>query len=133
MRLLACTVTHRPPELSRPSIEHVLRTCPECDLLIVNNGGNPNAYASHGPAEKRVTVIHLPTNVGHPAGAYFGIHLALSLGYEFFLLLDDDIQFLTTDWYQKCLDLMAFDPRIGVIGAKLLMPDQQKVHTARCE
>jgi len=128
MRLLACTVTRRPPDVCRPSVEFVLRTCNECDFLIVINGADARQYTPQKfNNNTRLSTMHIPVNVGHPGGINFALGVAMSLGYEYFLLLDDDITFITEDWYAKCLQLMAFDPQIGCIGAKVLNPDMQTV------
>ena len=131
MRLLACTVTKRPPDVCQPSIEQALKTCPECVFLLVTIGRDPREYCSTPFfSDKRIAIVNIPVNVGHPGGINFAMMHAFSKGYDFFLLLDDDIAFLTTDWYQKCMDLMAFDERIGVIGPKLLKADLQTIEFA---
>ena len=128
MRLLACTVTRRASDVCRPSVEFVLKTCPECEFVIVNNGADPRDYTPERfNKAPRLSTLQIPVNVGHPGGINFGLQVALVLGYEFFLLLDDDITFISTDWYQKCLQIMALDPQIGCIGAKILNPDQRTV------
>jgi len=130
MRLLASTVTRRTPDVSRPSIEFVLRTCPDCDFLLVNNGRDPREFPPDLIKDNRFHIMHIPVNVGHPGGINFAVQQAAARGYEFFLLLDDDITFLTPDWYRKCLELMAFDPQIGVIGAKIVNPDEKTIQWA---
>ena len=124
MRVLACTVTRRPPDVCRPSVEFVLNTCPDCEFLIVNNGYDAREYTPQKFNNlPRLSILQIPVNVGHPGGINFGLQFAAMKGFDYFLLLDDDITFISADWYAKCQQLMAFDPRIGCIGAKVLNPD----------
>ena len=127
MRLLACTVTDRPSKVLRSCIEHVLNTCPDAHFLVVNNGRNPKEFTSELGVSKEVTFAHIPVNLGHPIGVNCGMQYAASRGYEFFLLLGDNITLLTTDWYPKGMELMAFDQGIGIIGGKVLNPTQKIV------
>jgi len=128
MRLLVCTVTRRSPDVCRPNVDFALKTCPDCNFLLVNNGGDPRQFSPERFREDpRLSILHLPVNVGYPCGVNFAIQKAFAGDYEFFLVLDDDIMFVNSDWYAKCVELMAFDRRIGVIGPKVLRPDGQTV------
>jgi len=131
MKLLVYIPSYRPPESYLPTIEFVLNTCSECDVLVLNSGRSVREFTPEKLAKyKRLVVKHSPVNIGHPCAVNLGINYALSRQYEFFLKLDDDIKFLTPDWYPKCLELMAFDPKIGVIGPKQLKPDERTVQAA---
>ena len=130
MRVVACIVSHRPPEVARPVVECVLRTCPEASFLLINSGRDRKEYPDDMFAGLPVLTMHMPINIGHPGGANVGINYASDRGAEFFLFLDDDITILTEDWYEKCLELMDFDKKIGVIGAKILNPDKKTVQWA---
>ena len=128
MRLLVCIVTHRPPEICRPVIDFVLKTCSESQVLLINNGRDPSDFPPCDTfLNPRVVIMHIYVNVGHTGGTNFGIKYAFEKGYDFFLKLDDDMRFITEDWYQKCIDLMNFDKDMGVIGAKVLNPDGKTV------
>lgn len=130
MRLLVYIVTKRKPEVFLPCMQFVLRTCNECNFLVLNNGGNPADFPQGLFSDPRCSVWHIPVNVGHPCGVNFGIYHAAVGNYEFFLKLDDDVTILTEDWYAKCLELMNHDSKIGIIGAKILNPDQQTIQWA---
>ena len=127
MRLLACTVTDRPGKVLRSCIEQVLATCPDANFLVVNNGRNPKEFTSELPVSKDITFAHVPVNLGHPVGVNCGMQIAASQGYDFFLLVDDNVELVTKDWYSKCLELMKFDKKIGLIGAKVLDTAQKTV------
>ncbi len=130
MRLLAQIVARRAPQLFLPCIEFILNTCPECDFLVLNNGRDPAEFPAEVFGRPRLFVSHLPIDVGHPCGVNFGINVALTRGYDFFLKVDDDTTILTPDWYRKCVSLMDMDPQIGVIGPKILNPDQLTIQWA---
>ena len=128
MQVLACTVTRRPPDVCRPSVEFVLNTCPDCKFLIVNNGYDAREYTLEKfNSHPRLSILHIFVNVGHPGAINFGLQVAAMKGFDYFLLLDDDITFISTDWFAKCMQLMALDPKIGCIGAKVLNPDLRTV------
>ena len=132
MRVLACIPTKRQPAVFMENMDYVFRTCPaECEFLVINNGGNPQDFRPEVFGDRRVRVLHIPVNVGHAAAVNHGIYHLLSWGHDFFLLMDDDATILTPDWYPKCLALMDHDPRVGVVGGKILNPDGQTVQYAR--
>ncbi len=130
MRVLACIVTKREPGVFLETMNRVLQSCPDCEFLVINNGRSPADFPPDRFAGGRVAVYHIPVNVGHPCAVNFALHHVFSRDYEFFLLMDDDVTFLTDSWYSRCLALMALDPRIGVVGGKMLNPDGQTVQLA---
>jgi len=131
MKLLVFIPSYRPADSYLPCVDYVLRTCTECDVLVLNCGRDVREFTVEKFGNnKRLILNHSPVNIGHPCAVNCGIHYALSRQYEFFLKLDDDIKILSSDWYSKCVEIMAFDPKIGVIGPKQLNPDQQTIQAA---
>ncbi len=130
MRVLAYITTKRKPEVFLPCMEYVLKTCPDADFFVLNNGQDPRDFPLELFKRPRVMLMQLPVNVGHPCGVNFGINFAVTQRYDYFFKLDDDVTILTQDWYAKCLQLMAHDSRIGIIGAKILNPDEQTIQWA---
>jgi GT2 family glycosyltransferase len=99
-------------------------------VVALNCGRNQKEFSPEKFSNKRVLLKHSPVNLGHPCAVNYGIQYAVARQYEFFLKLDDDVTLITPDWYQKCMDLMAFDRQIGVIGPKQLKPDEKTVQAA---
>jgi GT2 family glycosyltransferase len=57
----------------------------------------------------------------------FNVSKKLNLGAsiatgDLLLLINDDVEVLTSDWLLRCVDLMD-DPEVGVVGPRLLYPD----------
>ena len=111
-------------------IENVIRqirdrsTYKNIEIIVVDNGDlSPSQMRLVAEAECRRITYSSPV---------FNIAKKLNLGAsiangELLLLMNDDIEILTPSWIERLLEHFE-KPHVGVVGAKLLYPDEQTQH-----
>lgn len=67
-------------------------------------------------------IIETPVNIGAPAARNWLINLPATWESDYVAFLDDDVT-LQADWLDHFLTLMEADSEIGVVGAKILSPE----------
>ena len=80
------------------------------DVVVVGNGWLPRGLP-HG-----VRGLHLPLNVGIPAGRNAGAH---DVRGEHILFLDDDERLATPDFLARAIAMFDADPRLGLIQPRI--------------
>ncbi len=107
----------RPEEL-RSGIESVLaQTGVSIDLVVVGNGWDP--AVSDPPLPAGVRTLHLPENVGIPAGRNAGVPLVVG---ETLLFLDDDARIPSTTFLTEAVGLLQRESGIGMLQPRLVDP-----------
>ena len=69
-------------------------------------------------------IIETPVNIGAPAARNWLINHADTWESDYVAFLDDDVT-LQEDWLEHFLSVMETDPQIGVVGAKVVTPDER--------
>jgi len=95
------------------------------EVLVVDNGSTdetPQRLAEIG----WIRVVTLPENVGFVRGNNAGI-AAAAPGNDV-VLLNNDLLFTQADWLPRLAACAAGDPRIGVVGCRLRLPDGRLLH-----
>lgn len=93
-RIAIVVVTHN----RRAMLQVALRAClaqPAQHLFVVNNAssdGTKEYLDSLAAGEPRLTLRHLPDNIGGAGGFAEGMRLAYEAGYDWFWLMDDDVE-----------------------------------------
>ncbi|MGB9880169.1 MAG: glycosyltransferase [Anaerolineae bacterium] len=64
------------------------------NIIVVDNASSDDTAKLEGDVDGRLTVIHLPNNIGAERGVAVGIQAALKTDVDAVLLFDDDSQFL---------------------------------------
>lgn len=111
-------------------IENVLRhirgrsTYKNVEIIVVDNGDlSPHQRRALAAADCRRITYAAPTfNVSRKLN--LGVSIATG---EFLLLLNDDIEILTPTWIERLLEHFE-KPHVGVVGAKLLYPNEETQH-----
>lgn len=96
--------------------------------MIVVDDGSPTHIQDQLKGWANVEGVHFipkPTNGGFSSTVNEGIRKAKG---EHFLLINNDIIFQETGWLEKMVKLITSEPRIGIVGARLLYPDQTIQH-----
>ncbi|HEY8022456.1 MAG TPA: glycosyltransferase [Thermoanaerobaculia bacterium] len=95
------------------------------EVLVVDNGSTdetPQRLAEIG----WIRVVTLPTNLGFVRGNNAGI-AAAAPGNDV-VLLNNDLLFSQRDWLARLSACAAGDPKIGVVGCRLVLPDGRLLH-----
>jgi GT2 family glycosyltransferase len=110
----------------------VLRTClssiertkhPNFNVIVVDNGSTDNSVVMIRREFPDVKLIQNRENLGFSRANNQGIRLALRNRADYVLLLNNDIEIKEEDWLVRIVDLAEADPRIGIIGPRLIYPD----------
>ncbi|MEH2282945.1 MAG: glycosyltransferase family 2 protein [Nostoc sp.] len=90
-----------------------------CEIILVDNNSQDNSICIVDDKFSNIKLIKLPENVGFGAGNNAGAKLATG---EFLFLLNTDTV-LISNILPHLIELMQADPQVGIIGPKLLNPD----------
>jgi GT2 family glycosyltransferase len=117
-RVAAIVLNYNGRELTLQALESLRRLrYPRYDLVVVDNGstdGSPEAVAGAFP---EVHQVRTETNLG-PAGGYnLGMVWALERGYDYLLILNNDIE-AHPDLLDELVRVAESDPTIGCVGPK---------------
>ncbi|MCA0246933.1 MAG: glycosyltransferase [Proteobacteria bacterium] len=107
-------------------LEAILRTSTytNVEFIIVDNGDFDRERLKHIPTSRLKFITYSLPEVNIAKKINLGASLASG---EMFLILNDDIQPLTEDWMEQMLGHFE-KPHVGVVGAKLLYPNQTIQH-----
>ena len=95
------------------------------EVLVVDNGSRdqtPSGLESYG----WIRVLTNPTNLGFVRGNNAGI--AAADPESDIVLLNNDMEFEQRDWLQRLRDCAHLVQGAGVVGCRLLLPDQKLLH-----
>ena len=102
---------------------------PDYELVVVDNGSTDwTRYLLHA-FEGDVQVVNNDENLGFARACNQGAVICRS---QYLVFLNNDT-LLRPGWLQALVELADSDPKIGVVGAKLLYPDSGKVQHAGLE
>lgn len=111
-------VNYNTGKLLRECLESVIKTCPGCEVVVVDNhstdGGVKEIRGIRG-----VRVIENTENVGFAKANNQGIKLAKG---DYILLLNPDTN-VKDDAIEKLVEFAKTHPDAGVVGAKLILSD----------
>jgi len=96
-------------------------------LLVVDNGSDEAdalAYLDQLNARSEVEVIRDPRPFNFSALINQGIRAAKS---EIVCAMNNDIEIITSDWLREMVSVLQ-QPKVGIVGAKLLYPDNTIQH-----
>lgn len=116
--------TYNKKEYVVKCIASLLRqTWKDFDILVVDNassdGTGPKILKRYG---SKVSMEILPENRGGTGGFNAGMRRMMGKGYEFLLLLDNDVV-LKEDCTEQLVAAMEHNPEIGIQGCKILKMD----------
>lgn len=97
----------------------------DAEVLVVDNGstdGTPEGLREYD----WIRVIRNETNLGFVRGNNVGI--AAAVPSSDVVLLNNDVEFRESDWLRKLRACAGSDPKIGVVGCRLVVPDGRLLH-----
>jgi len=107
----------RPEELRRGVDSVLAQTGVTTDIVVVGNGWDP---ATSDPAlPEGVRTLHLPENLGIPAGRNAGVPLVAG---DILLFLDDDACIPSPQFLGDAIGKLEADPGIGMIQPRIVDP-----------
>ena len=92
-------------------------TYPAFDVLVVDNASTDGSHEAVAAAFPDVRQLRVEENRGSAAGYAAGFSWAFALGYDWVLLLNNDIE-VDPGMLTEMLATAASDPTIGVVGPK---------------
>lgn len=130
-RVAAVVVNYNGKEVTLQAVESLRQmTYPNFDLVVLDNAstdGSPEALAQAYPDLKQLRV---EVNKGSSSGYAAGFRWAFENGYDYVLLLNNDIEVLP-DMLDRLVEVAESDPRIGVVGPKCYFHgDRQRLWSA---
>lgn len=99
------------PDLTAASVEALARSDPPPSILVVDNGSASPPPAYSGRVAKQCSVLALPRNAGFAGGMNAGVAWALSRGFEFLWLVNDDVT-VTPDVHGKLIEAARREPAL---------------------
>jgi len=97
-------------------------------VTVLLNGCTDGSLAAAQEAEKlfagnTFTIIPLPVNIGAPGARNWLVNLSSTWANDYVAFLDDDVD-VPKDWLEWYLTVAEADPKIAVVGCKVVFPGQ---------
>ncbi len=113
-------------DLTTRCLETLLATdLADAEVLVVDNGSTDETPERLSDIAG-IRVLRLPKNLGFVRGNNAGIEAADPD--SDIVLLNNDLVFTQTDWLSRLRAAAASDPKIGVVGCRLRLPDGRLLH-----
>jgi len=117
-RVAAIVLAYNGREVTLQALRSLRRmTYPSFDLVVVDNGSTDGSAAAIGGAFPEVALLRAEANLGAAGGANLGIRWALERGYDYLLLLNNDIE-VDPRMLEELVAAAEGDSRIGAVGPK---------------
>ena len=112
--VVVLTQGKRPDDLAAGLASIVAQQGVRLDVVVVGNGWDPTGLP------EGVRGLHLPENLGIPAGRNAGVD---RVGGEWLLFLDDDARLQSPHFVADALALFAADPGLGLVQPRVVATD----------
>lgn len=119
--VVVLTMGNRSIELERAVRSALAQEDVDIEVVVVGNGIDPVGLAGEGSPlrDPLVTALHLPYNVGIPAGRNRGAEASIG---EIVLFLDDDGWYPSTRLCAYLRDRFDADPALGIVSLRVQDP-----------
>lgn len=116
--VVVLTQGRRPADLARAVASVLDQQGVATEVVVVGNGWDPREAESPLPAG--LATLHLPVNLGIPAGRNAGVPLVRG---EYVFFLDDDARLADRDFLAQAVARVRADPMIGLLQPRVLDPE----------
>lgn len=96
---------------------------PRYEIVVVDNGSQPSPRERITREFPQFTYIETTVNLGYAGGNNVGIRYALAGGHDYVFVLNNDT-IVEPDVLSRAVSVAEADPRIGVLGIKVMSWDQ---------
>jgi GT2 family glycosyltransferase len=103
-------------------------TNPKSEIIVVDNGSTDQSVDMLQQEFPPVKVLKNTVNLGFSKANNQGIRYAIAKGAQYFLLLNNDVLVSGEDWLARMVGLMESDRTVGMVGCKLVYPDDRIQH-----
>ena len=100
----------------------------ECKVVVVDNASTDSSVDVVQEKFPQVKLIKNAENAGFSKANNQGIRFALENGAEHILLLNNDVEITNEGWLNEFSNVLDSNPKIGVVGCKLLYSDGSIQH-----
>ncbi len=100
----------------------------EFRVVVVDNSSTDESIEMLQKNFPQVQLITNEANMGFSFANNQGIQIALANGAKQILLLNNDIEITDRKWLETLTAVLEFDPKVGIVGCKLLFPDGKIQH-----
>ncbi|HEX4954476.1 MAG TPA: glycosyltransferase family 2 protein [Thermoanaerobaculia bacterium] len=117
-RVAAIVLSYEGRQLTLAALPSLLgQNYPACDVLVVDNGSTDGTAEAITAAFPAVTTLRTEVNLGPSGGATLGMRWAMARGYDYLLILNNDIE-VAPDMVAELVKVAESDPSIGIVGPK---------------
>jgi GT2 family glycosyltransferase len=130
-KVAALVLNYNGKDVTLQSLESVVRmTYSSYVVALVDNGSSDGSAEAVGVAFPRVEQVLVPVNEGPAAGVNAGLRWALDGGFDYALVLNNDIE-VAPDMLDRMVEVAEADPRVGCVGPKAYYyEDRQRIWSA---
>lgn len=98
-------------------------------VIVSDNGSTDSSIEMVKKEFKWVDLLKNNANIYWAGGNNIGIKYALKkYNSDYYFLLNDDTKIIQKDWLNKMVETAESDPKIGIVGCKLIYPDGSLQH-----
>ncbi|MEW6722661.1 MAG: glycosyltransferase family 2 protein [Candidatus Micrarchaeota archaeon] len=118
----------------RKLLDRLLESFPKTDysnyrLIVIDNGSTDGSMAGFKKTHPSVELFPLDKNIGFSGGNNVGIgHALKKYRPDYVLLLNNDLEVIEPGWLSEMVRCAESEPRVGIVGCKLLYPDNTIQH-----
>lgn len=94
-----------------------------CKVVVVDNASTDGSVEMLREKFPQVEIIRNSENAGFSKANNQAIRFALQNGAKHIFLLNNDVEITNPRWLDDLSDVLESDPKIGIVGCKLLYPD----------
>lgn len=130
-RVAAVIVNYNGKEVTLQAVESLRQmTYPNFDLVVLDNASTDGSSEALTQAYPDLKQLRVEVNKGSSSGYAAGFRWAFDNGYDYVLLLNNDIE-VQPDMLDRLVEVAESDPRIGVVGPKCYFHgDRQRLWSA---
>ena len=130
-RVAAIVLNYNGRDLTLQTIESLLGlSYPRLDIVVVDNGSTDGSHQAVSETFPEVIGLRVEVNRGISVGLNLGIGYALENGYDYVLILNNDIE-VEPHMLDEMLRVAESDPSIGCVGPKTYYyEDRQRLWSA---
>lgn len=117
-RVAALVLNYNGAEITLQSLPSLsVMTYPNYELIVIDNGSTDDSVERIQAAYPDLRMYRKPSNAGPAAGLNFGMERALADGFDFLLILNNDIE-VDPEMLTEMMAVVTSDDAVGCVGPK---------------